>query len=84
MRGYLTLAARNASLCKASTMGMRFHPKFLRQSYQETRDGSMKFHIHDSSRNRSALQVMLNGRRNRTRSWWSSLISIQYCSRNRA
>jgi len=53
------LVARDISAREAFAMA-------LRNRELTPRDGSRRSHIHGSNRNRIALHVMLNGRRNRT------------------
>ena len=68
MQRYFTLVARDVSARMAFTRVMRFFgkcPEYTRPH----RDGSMRSHIHGRNRNRIALHVMLNGRRNFAR-WW--------------
>ena len=60
---YLTLATRNMSAFrKAFTVTSSFRTKFFR----ELLGTSKRSHTRGSNRNRIALHVMLNGRRNRT------------------
>ena len=62
---HLTLVARNASARMAFTMAISFvvriSPELL------LRDNSRRSHTHGTNRNRIALHVMLNGRRNSIR-----------------
>ena len=59
---YLTLVTRNMSAClKAFTVASSFRTKV----FHELLGISKRSHTHGSNRNRIALHVMLNGRRNR-------------------
>ena len=67
-RKYLTLAARNASLCKAFATALSCHTACFSDLQLDGLGTSIRSQIHGSNRNRIALHVMLSGRRNFTRS----------------
>jgi hypothetical protein len=80
---YFTLMPRYGSARKALTMalGPRIEYSTPVQSPGST---SARSHIHGSNRNRIALHVMLNERRNFTRCRFQYLASVMGCRWNRA
>ena len=80
VQAHFTLVAKTASVRNAfSTMGLNF-----RMVCKSQGDVSRPPHTHGRNRNRIALHVILNDRRNCTRRSWQSLLPTQYGIQNRA
>ena len=64
---YFTLVTRYVPMCAGSVMRVKFAKSFIvhtEAKWPRVRDSSIRSHIHGINRNRIALHIILNGRRN--------------------